>query len=106
MPNFGSFLRDYGNNEYYNGEEYYDGEQYYDQGGDYQAGSQGENLIQDSNQLYGSIDQTPAGDSDKYVCMVRDYNYLTVQCERVCCMGSIDPSQVNADSYQYCTRIT
>ena len=57
---------DYGNNKYYAGEMYYDGEQYYDQqnnqGGEYQTGSQGENLIQDLNQGYGSIDQTPVGE--------------------------------------------
>ena len=39
------------------------------------TGSQGENLIQDSNQGYGSIDQTPVGDGNNYlgyVCMVRE----------------------------------
>ena len=57
---------DYGDNENYDGEMYYDGEQYYDQGGEYQTGSQGENLIQDSNQGYGSVDQTPVGENDNY----------------------------------------
>ena len=95
-----------GKNENYEGETYYDDEKYYDQEGELQASIQGEHLIKDSNQGYGSVDQTSVGDNDNfqgYVCMVReispahsttfqstkslDYNYSTVQCERVCSYG-------------------
>ena len=85
------------------GEEYYEGKQYYEQhyqAENYQTEYHGEILIQGTNQGYGSIDQTPAGEIENnqgYVCMVReispthfkqvwatqslDYKHSTLQCE-------------------------